>query len=118
MTDFQLSAVCVLVGILASVRITQAIAHDDIGTPIRIWLLRAIKRRTKRAVNPWPEWVENGPHCPWCVGFWVSLAMCLVALVSVGSIYNPGDRFPAGVYLVLFTPWAVAWIVSYLASRE
>lgn len=53
---------------LATYRVATAIAHED--GPWRVFA-----RLRANALARWPEWVEEGLHCPRCVSIWAALVI-------------------------------------------
>lgn len=49
---------------LASYRLWQLAANDDIADRPREWLIARM-----------PSWFEEQVECPWCAGFWISGAV-------------------------------------------
>ena len=60
--------VILLILVLAAFRITRLVIEDDITEPLR--------ERTTYKLDPRNKFREL-LECPWCVGFWISLAVVL-----------------------------------------
>lgn len=67
-----------------------------------------IVRRFRRRVNAW-LWLVQLFECPWCIGFWISLAVAAIALSpAVTSIWI---AWPA-------IALSLSWLVGALAFLE
>jgi hypothetical protein len=67
----------VLIGyVLTGARLTRLVVADAILDPARIWLLRHSGGRR--------ETVEYFIGCPWCVGFWLCLALAPFPVSALG----------------------------------
>jgi len=71
--------------VLACARLTRLINGDTILDPIRVWILArarddARKARSRQRWNMWVYFVE----CPWCVGWWVSVAAAYLPVHLIG----------------------------------
>lgn len=77
---------------LAAARLTRLVTEDTITEPLRVW---ASSR----------PFVYELVTCPWCIGFWISLA-------TVGVWWTVGDR---AVWLL--APFAVSHIVGWANTR-
>lgn len=84
---------------LAAYRVTRLITHDSLPPMARLrdYVL------DRWGHSPWSELIV----CPWCMGFWVSVATVAVA----SSPADPVTRWPA-------TGFAMSAIVGLLASRD
>lgn len=83
----------VLIGyVLTVARLVRLINLDTVLDPVRIWLLHRVygkpeegesndqlQRRNKRLAT-----VEYFIGCPWCVGFWVALAVSPFPVLVLG----------------------------------
>lgn len=95
-----------LILLLATVRVTRLIVFDRLSEPLRQWL-----------VDKW------GPEsmfvylwfCPWCMGFWVSLAASTVAWVATDLPSYLTVPWWAGVPLAAL---AVSYLVGFILSKE
>lgn len=83
-------ALLYLLLITASARIVRLITTDTITEPARTWVLRRVRRKVGKSL-------ATGLSCPYCVGWWVSLALVL----AVWPLRH-------GLPLPLLWPWAVA----------
>lgn len=82
----------VLVSAVAAARVFRLLVVDDITYRLRNW----IGRRS--------EWVQTGFHCPWCMGYWISLLFVVTGLLSMD----------------VFTWWGVVaggFAASYVQAR-
>lgn len=61
------------VAALATYRVATAIAHEDGPWRVFARLRDHAARRTDD--GRWPEWVEEGLHCPRCVSVWAALVI-------------------------------------------
>ena len=126
MTLLALMDVLLAVGL--AMRLTRFVVTDDLGGWwIRHPVMRAVVRyeqhhpHTRRpdttvtmwrgetvAVRmPWRENLSDGLHCPWCVGFWIDVAV----LASLWAVGGPGDAAE---------PWrwiAAAFTLNYVAAH-
>lgn len=91
-----------VIGALAAFRLTRLVGWDEITARPRAWasgvpdrsykqLAASIEDSIAKGVDPWSGTVRKPPlskeryyvakllHCPWCVGWWISLAVALVA---------------------------------------
>lgn len=78
--------------VLTAARLTRIIITDRIGKPVRDW-----------ATSRWPDgsMLRYLWFCPWCVGWWVCLALAFPAAVIAGLPWWWGfGLWPAGSYLV------------------
>lgn len=87
-----------LILLLAAVRVTRLIVFDRLSEPLRRWLVEHIGPESMFTYL----W-----FCPWCMGFWVALALSAVAW------------FPGGLGDYIALPWwagipAVAFAASYV----
>lgn len=65
-------------------------------------------RRVTRRANAW-LWLVQLFECPWCIGFWISLAVAAVAVSPVVSWT---------VTLVAAVALSLSWLVGALAFLE
>lgn len=105
--------------ILFAFRVTRLIAWDEITQPPRAWLsgvpdgdYRAlasfIEDCQAKGIDPWAHRDSEPPmskrrwylakllHCPWCVGFWVSVATIAAAdplVLHIGIVRAIGAAF-------------------------
>lgn len=80
---------------LASYRLTRIVVEDTITEPTRQWLLARL-----------PAFWGQGLTCAWCVGWWISGALAVVATLS------------SLVALPLWLTWlAVATLTGIIAER-
>jgi hypothetical protein len=82
----------VLVSAVAAARVFRLLVVDDITYRLRNW----VSRRS--------EWVQEGFHCPWCMGYWISLLFVVTGLLAMG----------------VFTWWGVVaggFAASYVQAR-
>jgi len=73
---------------LAAYRIWRIVGRDQIGDPIRVWLIR----------RPGPVWTVIGDllGCVWCLGFWLSGVIAVIALwgeplLHIGLVWCAGS---------------------------
>lgn len=113
---------------LAAFRITRLVGWDEITQPIRAWLsgvhdrgynqlAKAIEEAKSQGVDPWDGQRRPPPlserryyvakllHCPWCVGFWISLAAALAA-----------DEWHHTTYWIS-VPFAISAVVGLIAKN-
>lgn len=90
--------------VLAAARLTRFVVIDEVGAPVR-----NAARRLGSAVrgDVGYEWVDRLVGCPWCCGFWLSLASTPFA-AAVVSMHWVGW---------LAWPWAVSWVVGHLNAK-
>lgn len=84
--------------ILASARLTRLATTDSISARFRYW---AIDRVGARLGAGAAAWVEDLFGCPWCIGYWISIAT--VAFVAI---------LPTNIALLLLAPWALSYAVG------
>lgn len=68
-----------VLGALATFRLSWLIAFDDIADPFRGWVFHAgvkARRRGYRTLRFW-LWLDLLINCPWCVSAWVGAALAL-----------------------------------------
>ncbi|MFD3426114.1 hypothetical protein [Nocardia fluminea] len=78
--------------VLTAARLTRIITTDRVGLPLRKW-----------ALDKWgaDSMLSFLAHCPWCVGWYVALALAFPAAVVAGLPWWWGfGLWPAGSYLV------------------
>lgn len=87
----------------AALRLTRVATTDDLG---------AIVLREPLANAPIPPRLADGAGCPFCVGFWVSLA-------TVGSYSLASRRSPATLHLwrVVAAALTVNYVTAHVSSR-
>lgn len=92
--------------LFASVRITRAITLDKITDPLREWVIR------RNGADGWWTYLF---HCPWCVGFWVSLPAA-AALWWLGGMWMwVALPWYFGATAVWFT---LAYLTGWVISKE
>lgn len=93
----------VLIISLAAFRLTRLVAWDEISQPVRAWvsgvhdanyakLAKYVESMQADGHDPWEQHGDLVPpmskrrwyvakllHCPWCVGWWIALAVTLCA---------------------------------------
>lgn len=62
--------------VLTGMRLTRLVVADAILDPVRLWLLRHAGARR--------DTVEYFIGCPWCVGFWLCLALSPFPVFALG----------------------------------
>lgn len=84
--------------VLAVSRATRVIVFDEIGLPLRNWVLRR-----------WPLPSKPGKlvTCYWCAGFWVSL----LAATATHSLF-PWKPWIAIPLLTFAVSYAAAWVLD------
>lgn len=65
--------------VLAAYRVTRVIVHDDFPPTM------ALRRVVVRKFGPDSSWADL-VACPWCMGWWVSLAACAWVYPQEGPI--------------------------------
>lgn len=76
--------------VLASARVTHLLTTDTIAEPVRLLFART-------------DWGNTLIHCPWCIGFWVSVALTTLLVALPHPL----------VYWAL-TILAVSWALAFL----
>lgn len=75
--------VLALLPALAGYRLARALAVDDVGSPIRVYVYgKASSTQRKPWIVAWKL-----VTCPWCCGFWISAFIAVALCLAVG---NPG----------------------------
>lgn len=105
----------------ASARITRIIVSDTITRTIRakLWAWTGGKLRLMRMEenyeNPdedgtlvFDEWRWSILNCPWCIGFWISLAVTALAYVSHGATW----------FVVPAIGLTVSYVIAFIAGYE
>lgn len=84
------------------------IVFDEVGAPLRTWVLRR-----------WPLPSKPGKlvTCYWCSGFWVSALTCLIAATALPTPGTWREWVTAGFWYVLAT-FAVAYGASWVLDKE
>jgi len=95
-----------LILLLAAVRITRLIVFDRLSEPFRQWLV--------------DRWGADSMFvylwfCPWCLGFWVALALSAVAWYPGGLSAFIALPAWAGIPLLGF---AASYLVGFILSKE
>lgn len=86
---------------LACASLTRAVVSDSITLPFRRWVISKVGTESK-----WTTLV----HCPWCVGFWVSIPGAIVWAVST---------LPLGWWwLALPAVMSMRYLIGLLARLE
>lgn len=92
--------------LFAAVRVTRLIVVDKLSEPLRQFLLKKLGAE---------NWVTYLFFCPWCMGFWVSLAAAWLACEHTQlSEYIP---FPAWLSVPLVA-LGMSYIVGWVLTRE
>lgn len=92
----DLSLTAFLVVSLAAARITRVITTDSISDPFRLFVSDRVQS----------DWVDTLLSCPWCMGFWVSLATVLVVA-----------NFPTNPLVLIFVAaFATSQVVGIIAT--
>lgn len=86
----------------ASARLTRLITADTIAGPLRAKLIT------------WTKSTKVGEFitCPWCIGFWISVAVTYAAW-EVNGWPLTGQSLAAGIGLALSTSYAVGILAGY-----
>lgn len=84
--------------VLGTARITRLITTDTIAEPLIDRLVFGIGRRNPTA----GEWVNSLLTCPWCIGWWLSVAVVLTYAQT------------PTVTTWLLAPWALSYAVGTL----
>ncbi|MFI6326584.1 DUF1360 domain-containing protein [Nonomuraea sp. NPDC050556] len=119
---------------LASARLTRLLVADTVTEPLRraVWrlvggevppaLLEPITHfvaRTAYTSVSARRWLWKLMNCPWCSGFWISLAVwALVYAITGGTVTStsvPSGQWP--LWLITST-LATSYLVGVLANRE
>lgn len=87
--------VVLIVAILAAARLTRLITTDTFGEPVRLAVSRS-------------DFGRELIHCPWCIGFWISLAVALVTMAS----------WPHPVTVVVLIAFAISEAVGLIAVND
>lgn len=97
-----------LVTLGAVARLNRLAIDDGITEPIRMWIARGQGGTSRRARTA--QWFTQLLSCPWCIGFWLSLAVVSLAGVSHGAGWF---FWPA---LVLTVSWLAA--IAHMGMYE
>jgi hypothetical protein len=88
MTDMGHTLLVLTIYVLVAARLTRLVNYDTVLDPVRLWVARRISaRQNPDGGKPTPtRWatVADFMSCPWCVGFWVSLALAPAAILLLG----------------------------------
>lgn len=97
-------ALALLLG--ASFRVYRLIAHDTILNRPRKWLVGLGDWKEGDTVpDGYREWLTIWLECPWCCGFWVTVAW-----------WGAFEMWPHGT-LVAAAPWAISGAVALVAKH-
>lgn len=92
-----------LVALGASLRLTRLAIDDSILEPLHARILRlSSSDRYKRGILG--TWLFKLFSCPWCIGFWISLGVTLLAAASNGGAWF---FYPAAAL-------SISWLVGIL----
>jgi hypothetical protein len=96
--------------VLASLRLTRLVTEDSV--PGQWWIYGPLYKRaySRRPPPRWGRYLE-GLTCPFCVGFWVGLAV-LLSLLLVGGPGGAAEwwRWATGAF-------ALNYVVGHVAKR-
>lgn len=95
----------VLLG-LGVYRLWRLIGVDTITQPFRDWVTRVSEYKGEHDMGGYREKLDELITCPWCLGFWITLAVWGLWLL-----------FPTAT-LVAMTPFAVSAVVGILAKLD
>ena len=95
-----------LVLLFATIRFTRLIVTDKLSEPFRQFLVDKLGTSS---------WVTYLFFCPWCVGFWVSLASSAIAWY-VGGL-QPFVSLPAW-FAIPAIALGMSYITGWVLSRE
>lgn len=96
----------VLCDVLATARLTRLATRDHLP-PVMEWRQQLIRWGNG---SPWAMlWV-----CPWCLGFWVAVAVLAVHVLLAATTGLTG----VVVYELLLAPFAISHIVGLLTELE
>jgi hypothetical protein len=98
------TALSFLILALAAHRLTRLIGWDTITAPLRVPLLGYDDQGRRTAHSRQHPKVGEFLHCPWCLGFWVCLAL-----------YLSWRWWPDGT-LVVATVFALSDVVGFAES--
>lgn len=88
----MITVVTLVLFVLTAARLTRIVTTDQVGLPVRQWALKRWKADSMIAFLF---------HCPWCVGWWVCLALAFPAAIVAGLPWWFGfGLWPAGSYAV------------------
>lgn len=93
----QLTWISVLdhgIAVLATIRLMQFFIRDDLGRRPMRW----IEERVRLRLPSHRAWIADGFTCPFCLGFWIGLAVILSLMLAtdVGGVWLTGWRALAG----------------------
>lgn len=106
--------------LFAACRVTRFVTEDTLTQPIRDWIhMKAQPRHAHpagraggRAPRFW-RYLSKLVTCPWCAGFWISLALTL-AYFRCWLGHWPNT--PASAFAFLVAVFALAWVSAILAD--
>lgn len=97
---------------LAGYRVTRLIGWDSITEKLRNRLLTrrhgvlmTVREKQRAVVSPRNNLLTRLIHCPWCLGFWISLGWWAAWM-----------EWPHGT-LVAATPWAISGVVGLVSKN-
>jgi len=93
----QLTWIAVLdhgIAVLATIRLMGFFMQDDLGRRPMRW----IEERVRLRLPSHRGWIADGFTCPFCLGFWIGLAVILSLMLAtdVGGVWLTGWRAIAG----------------------
>lgn len=102
--------------VLVAARVTRLVNYDTVLDPIRLWIAtRASSAKDQAdaattveeqttAFRRYLRWtaVADFQACPWCIGFWVCVALAPVPILIIG--------WPLWAWAIL--PWAASHLVG------
>lgn len=90
--------------LFAAVRVTRLIVVDKLSEPLRQFLLKKLGAE---------NWVTYLFFCPWCIGFWVSLAAAWLTYEHGGlKVYMPFPEWLSVPLVALAMSYVVGWVLS------
>ena len=88
----MITALALTLFVLTAARLTRIVTTDQIGLPLRKWVLDRFGATSM---------LGFGIHCGWCMGWWFALVLAFPAAVVAGLPWWWGfGLWPAGSYLV------------------
>lgn len=94
-----------VLAVIAACRLTHLVTSDRLFEPLRDWASTPGGPR-------WRYWLWELLRCPWCAGFWISLAA-----VTAAWLVAPNPALPWW-YAIPAEAFGASYVVGWLAGWE